>query len=82
LHPCGMNPTVELMKILYYSIHFWHNTGEAVFNILNGFIIGNEIVWSERVCISTGGTLTISGNYNWLVTRIRAVMSYVKLTHC
>jgi hypothetical protein len=22
LHPCGMNPTVELMKILYYSIHF------------------------------------------------------------
>lgn len=41
-----------------------HNTGEAVFNNLSGFIIGNEIVWSERVCASTGGTRALSGKYN------------------
>jgi hypothetical protein len=33
-----------------------HNTDGAVFNNSAGFIIGNEIGWSERECVSTGGT--------------------------
>jgi hypothetical protein len=50
----------------FVSFHSFmaHNNGEAVFNKLSGFIIGNEIVWSERICISTGGTPATSGNYN------------------
>jgi hypothetical protein len=41
-----------------------HNTGEAVFNNLTGFVIGNEIVWPDGVCVSTGGTLAMSRKYN------------------
>lgn len=58
------------------------STAEAIFDILNTFIISNGIDWSKCVGLSTDGARAIMGKHSGDVRGVQAVAPNVTSVHC
>uniref|UniRef100_UPI003AABA6E5 zinc finger BED domain-containing protein 5-like n=1 Tax=Centroberyx gerrardi TaxID=166262 RepID=UPI003AABA6E5 len=58
------------------------STAEAIFDILNTFIVSNEIDWSKCVGVSTDGARAMLGQHSGVVGRVKAVAPQVASVHC
>lgn len=59
-----------------------NTTGEAIFNILNSFIISHDIKWNNCVAVSTDGARAMSGTRSGLQARLKTINSSIIWHHC
>ncbi len=57
-------------------------TAETIFDILNFFIISNDINWSKCVGLSTDGARAMMGRHSGVVKRVRDVAPLLTHVHC
>lgn len=57
-------------------------TAEAIFDILNDFIISNDINWTKCVGLSTDGARAMLGRHSVVVKRVRDVAPLLTHVHC
>ncbi|XP_057184698.1 zinc finger BED domain-containing protein 5 [Triplophysa rosa] len=58
------------------------STAQAIFDILNAFIVSNGIDWSKCVGLSTDGARAMTGHRNGLVARVKTLAPLVSSVHC
>lgn len=59
-----------------------NTTGEAIFNVVDDFIVQNKLDWSRCVGISTDGATAMTGRLKGLVSRVQRIVPLVKATRC
>ncbi|XP_062294532.1 zinc finger BED domain-containing protein 5-like [Scomber scombrus] len=59
-----------------------HSTAEAIFDVLNTFILSNGIEWSKCVGLSTDGARAMLGQHSGVVSRVKAVAPLANSVHC
>uniref|UniRef100_A0A3Q1EIW4 DUF4371 domain-containing protein n=1 Tax=Acanthochromis polyacanthus TaxID=80966 RepID=A0A3Q1EIW4_9TELE len=59
-----------------------NTTGEAVFEVINDFMIAHEIEWRKCVGLSTDGARAMVGRLSGVVKRVKAVAPLVTAVHC
>uniref|UniRef100_A0A671RCV7 DUF4371 domain-containing protein n=1 Tax=Sinocyclocheilus anshuiensis TaxID=1608454 RepID=A0A671RCV7_9TELE len=57
-------------------------TAEAIFEILNDFIISNDINWTKCVGLHTDGARAMLGRHSGVVKRVRDVAPRLTRVHC
>lgn len=58
------------------------STAEAIFDILNAFVVSNGIEWSKCVGVSTDGARAMLGQHSGVVSRVKAVAPQASSVHC
>lgn len=58
------------------------STAQAIFDILNAFIVSNGIDWSKCVGLSTDGARAMVGHRNGVVARVKTVAPLMSSVHC
>jgi len=59
-----------------------NTTGEAIFNVLNSFMISHDIKWDNCVAVSTDGARAMSGTRLGLQARLKTINSSIIWHHC
>ncbi len=59
-----------------------HTTGEALFEVLDGYIRDAGMSWDKCVGICTDGARSMTGRLSGLVTRVQNLTPLAKWTHC
>ncbi len=59
-----------------------HTTGEALFEVLDGYIRDAGMLWDKCVGICTDGTRSMTGRVSGLVPRVQNLAPLAKWTHC
>uniref|UniRef100_A0A673LI17 DUF4371 domain-containing protein n=1 Tax=Sinocyclocheilus rhinocerous TaxID=307959 RepID=A0A673LI17_9TELE len=57
-------------------------TAEAIFDILNDFIISNDINWTKCIGLSTDGARAMLGRHSGVVKQVRDVAPLLTHVHC
>ncbi|KAL1276972.1 hypothetical protein QQF64_023645 [Cirrhinus molitorella] len=57
-------------------------TAEAIFDILNDFMISNNINWTKCIGLSTDGARAMLGRHSGVVKRVRDVAPLLTHVHC
>lgn len=58
------------------------STAQAIFDILNAFIVSNGIDWSKCVGLSTDGARAMVGHRNGVVARVKTAAPLMSSVHC
>nr|XP_025038552.1 zinc finger BED domain-containing protein 5-like [Pelodiscus sinensis]XP_025038553.1 zinc finger BED domain-containing protein 5-like [Pelodiscus sinensis] len=56
-------------------------TAEAIFDMLNCFIVGNNIDWKQCVGVGTDGACAVTGQHCGVITHIKSVVPYATSIH-
>lgn len=59
-----------------------YTTGEAIFDLINGYFEKNEINWFYCVGVCTDGAKSMTGKYSGLVARVKKINEKIEWTHC
>lgn len=59
-----------------------YTTGEAIFDMINGYFEKNEINWSYCVSVCTDGAKSMTGKFSGFVARVKKINEKIEWTHC
>ncbi|XP_067121126.1 zinc finger BED domain-containing protein 5-like [Centruroides vittatus] len=59
-----------------------YTTGEAIFDMINGYFEKNGISWSYCVGVCTDGAKSMTGKFSGFVARVKKINEKIQWTHC
>ncbi|XP_035225125.1 zinc finger BED domain-containing protein 5-like [Stegodyphus dumicola] len=59
-----------------------YTTGEAIFDMINGYFEKNGISWSYCVGVCTDGAKSMTGKFSGFVAQVKKINEKIQWTHC